>query len=376
MPNRTAKKPRSTDGNDAALCATAEGTSRYAQQFAPSYLADHFRATTFGLHVSSIGIGTYLGEPTDEDDARYASALETALRCGINLVDTAINYRNQRSERVVGRTLQRLIATGTVARDAVVVCSKGGYIPLDQTPVTTRDQYREYLKREFFDAQIVHPEEVVAGGHSVAPRFLRYCLAKSRQNLGVRTIDVYYVHNPGQQLASVEPDEWRRRMLGAFEVLEEAATRGEIGVYGAATWDELRVPPGERGHVSLETLAELAHEVAGDAHHFRAIQLPINLAMTEAVRVPTQRVGDKTLTVIQAADALDLTVIASATLMQARLASGLPEQVRAHFEGYTTDAQRAIAFTRTIDGVTSALVGMKHSEHIEENMGAVAPRPA
>ena len=350
--------------------ATEDGTARYSGRLASSFAEDYFRKTTFGPSVSSIGIGTYLGESTDDDDRAYEAAICRAVECGINLIDTAINYRSQRSECAIGSALQRLIADGRTTREEVVVCTKGGYIPLDRTPPATRDGYRAYVKREFFDTQILHPDEVVAGGHSVAPRFLRYCLAKSRQNLGLRTIDVYYVHNPAQQRSVLEPSEWRRRMTDAFAMLEESATRGEIGVYGAATWDDLCVPPGDRGHVSLEELVQIAHGVAGDAHRFRALQVPINLAMPGAVRAPVQIVDGKPLTVLQAADALGVTVIGSATLMQARLASGLPETVREVFPGLSTDAQRAIAFSRTIDGVTSALVGMKRIEHVDENLAA------
>src|SRR4029078_7099913 len=95
-------------------------------------------------------------------------------------------------------SLQRVLATGTAARDELVVCSKGGYIPLAGTPPTTREEYQQYVRRAFIEARILHPDEISSGGHSFAPRFLRYCLAKSRQNLGLRTIDTYFLHNPEQ----------------------------------------------------------------------------------------------------------------------------------------------------------------------------------
>jgi hypothetical protein len=110
--------------------------------------------------------------------------------------------------------------------------------------------------------------------------------------------------------------------------------------------------------------------VRGDAHCFRVIQLPVNLAMTEAVRTPTQMLGGKLVTVLEAANALGITVIGSATLMQARLASGLPDVLKSHFPGLTTDAQRAIAFSRSIAGLTSSLVGMKDVNHVDENIRA------
>jgi aryl-alcohol dehydrogenase-like predicted oxidoreductase len=130
------------------------------------------------------------------------------------------------------------------------------------------------------------------------------------------------------------------------------------------------VAPGSRGHLSLEDLVAVAREVAGDAHHFAAVQLPVNLAMPEAIRTPTQPLGDSTVTVLEAAEALGVTVIASASLMQAQLAQGLPEAVRDSIPGLSTDAQRAVTFVRKAPSVATALVGMRSQEHLEENLAA------
>lgn len=355
------------------LRATEAGTTRFRQRFEERFIPDFYRTTPSGLTISSIGIGTYLGESSDSDDAAYEASIAAAIGSGINLIDTAINYRSQRSERAVGAAIQQVIASGTATRDELVVCSKGGYIPLDRTPPASRDEYQRYVRREFIDQQIVRPDEIVGGGHSLAPRFLRYCLAKSRQNLGLRTIDIYCVHNPGQVLASESPSELQNRLRSAFALLEEAASRNEIGVYGCATWDELRAGPGAPGHLDLERLVELAREVAGDDHHFRVIQVPINLAMPDAVRTPSQPIAatGRLESVVEAAADLGLTVIASSSLMQSRLTRGLPEALREAFPRTTTDAQRAVEFTRTLPGVAAALVGMRSAAHVDENLGAV-----
>ena len=94
------------------------------------------------------------------------------------------------------------------------------------------------------------------------------------------------------------------------------------------------------------------------------------LAMSEAVRAQTQLLNGRLVTLLEAAAELELTVIGSATLMQARLTTGLPAGVRDHFQALETDAQRAIAFARTIEGLGASLVGMKSAAHIDENLGA------
>ena len=357
------------------LRGTPAGTARFAERFASAVAPDFFRSTTFGVTVSSFGIGTYLGDNTDADDASYEDAIRAAVRSGINVVDTAINYRCQRSERAVGSALQHIFAAGEAVREELVVCTKGGYLPLDRMPPATREAYQAYVKREFLEPQVLHVDELVAGGHCLAPRFLRYCIAKSRQNLGLRTIDVYYLHNPEQQLGSVPPNEFRSRLRAAFTVLEEAVSRGEIAVYGLATWDALRSPPGEKGALGLEAIVAVAREVAGEAHHLRAVQLPVNLAMLEAVRAETQPVGTKVLTAIAAAESMGLTVFGSATLMQARLTTDLPPALAEHFPWCTTDAQRAAAFARGLPGLTTSLIGMRSVAHVHENVASARSAP-
>jgi len=324
-----------------------------------------------GLTAASLGIGTYLGECTDSDDAGYASAIAVALRRGINVIDSSINYRCQRSERVVGAALRDAIDAGVVARDEVIVCTKGGYIPLDDTAPATRDDYLAYVQRTFVDPGIVSPDDVVGGGHSLAPSFLAHQIDLSRANLGVRTLDVYYLHNPEQQLDAVQPARLRTILRRAFALLEERVAAGDIGCYGCATWNGLRTPPDTRGHLDLNELVGIARDVGGDEHHFRVAQLPVNLAMSEAVRVPTQRLGGRRIVpVLQAAAELGISIVASATLMQSRLTTGLPPELRDAFPALSSDAQRAIAFVRSLPAVRCALVGMRTPEHVAENLGA------
>ena len=349
------------------------GTARYRDRFAAGLADDFFRQFAGSLFASSIGIGTYLGECDDAEDARYAKTIRAALEAGINLVDTSANYRCQRSERVVGRVLDEAITAGVIARDEIIVCTKGGYIPLDTATPPTREEYLAYLQRTFVETGIVSAEDVAGGGHSLSPSFLTHQIALSKANLRVQTLDVYYLHNPEQQLDYVQPARFRTILRRAFALLEERVESGDIGCYGCATWNGLRAAPDSRGHLDLSELVSIARDVSGDGHHFRAVQLPVNLAMSEAVRVPTQRLGGtRVVPLLQAAEELGLSIVASATLMQSRLTTGLPAAVRDSFPGLTTDAQRAIAFVRSLPGVTTALVGMRSVDHLRENLGAAA----
>src|SRR5687768_2139663 len=351
--------------------ATALGTERFRQRVAARFTDDFFRPFAGRLTASSIGIGTYLGECDDADDASYAGAIHSALENGINLIDSSINYRCQRSERVVGAVLRDAVAAGVVARDEVIVCTIGGYIPHDTSTPPTRDECLAYLQRTFVEPGIVSADDVAGGGHSLSPSFLAHQIQASRANLGLETLDVYYLHNPEQQLDYVQPARFRTLLRRAFTLLEERVESGAIGCYGCATWNGLRTPPDARGHLDLSEMVTIARDVGGDDHHFRVVQLPINLAMSEAVRVPTQKLGSRRVVpLLQAATELGVSVVASATLMQSRLTDNLPAAVRETFPSLTTDAQRAIAFVRALPGVASALVGMRTLHHVDENLGA------
>jgi aryl-alcohol dehydrogenase-like predicted oxidoreductase len=353
------------------VTASASGTERFASRFGSRYVEDFYRKTRSGLTVSSVALGTYLGDSDDTTDALYADSVRSALESGVNMIDTAINYRCQRSERVIGRVVQELLSEASIRRDEIVLCTKAGYVPLDGCAPASRQEYEDYLRREYFEAGILSPGDLVGGGHALTPRFLVDQLQRSMRNLGVQGIDYFYVHNPEQQLAAVTPQELRTRLRAAFEALESCVSRGVIRAYGCATWSGLRLPAGSHGHLSLYELVAVAKEVAGEDHHFQVAQLPINLTMSEAVRVSTQRdPRGRLVHVIDAAAELGVDLVVSAPLLQGQLTHDLPPQIRELFAG-STDAQRAIAFVRTLPAVVAAAVGMKSQEHVEENLASL-----
>lgn len=285
-----------------------------------------------GMRLSSLGIGTYLGAADDATDGNYEAAVRAAIAGGVNVIDTSRNYRAERSERAIGRAIVG------ANRDELVICTKAGYL-------------------------------VDRRGHSLAPEFLEENLRASLGNLGVRQVDVFYLHNPETQLESVSPDEFYEQIRAAFTRCEAMAAEGLLRFYGVATWSAFRI---EQNGVSLHRLAGIAREIAGQRHRFRFVQLPFNLAMLEAFN---KRYQEGNTSLLQAAAELGLTVIGSATVYQGRLTKGLPDALRAKFNGLTTDAQRSIQFSRSAPGMAAALVGMSSPQHVAENLALrdVAP---
>jgi aryl-alcohol dehydrogenase-like predicted oxidoreductase len=354
--------------------ATTEGTNAYRERFRDTAAEGHFRFEQ-NLWLSSIGIGTYLGDADEETDRSYAGSVTRAVELGVNVIDTAANYRFQRSERSIGEAIRSLTTAG-FKREELLVCTKGGYLPFDTHPPRGQAGVREYIEETFVKTGVIQLSDIVAGSHCMTPGYLAHQVAQSLRNLDLETIDVYYIHNPETQLQVVPPQEFYERLGLAFRHLESEREAGRIRFYGVATWNGFRAQAGQRGYHSLEKMLEVAREAGGEEHGFRFVQLPLNLAMPEGLVNENQAHDGTQVSLLEAAKALGVTVVTSASIMQGKAARDLPERIREPLGSLSTDAQTAIQFTRSTPGVTTALVGMSSREHVEENLQLARVSPA
>jgi aryl-alcohol dehydrogenase-like predicted oxidoreductase len=345
--------------------ATASGTWAYRDRFGDSYGRTYFRRFGPGV-VSSIGAGTYLGDPTEAVDERYQRALVEALEHGCNLVDTAINYRAQRSERTVGRAIRE----ADVARESVVVATKGGFVPFDGSVPADRTAY---VRREFLETGRLDPSSLARGSHSLDPDYLETMLDRSLSNLGLDRIDLYYVHNPETQLHARDREAVYDALEAAFERLERRRAAGDVGAYGVATWQAFRVSTDHPQYLSLPAVVDraraAAETVGTDAHGLAAVQLPFNVVMADAFTKAVHPTEAGPRSALAYAQEAGLNVFASASIAQGDLAAGLPSV----FDGIPagdTAAQQAINFARSAPAVTAALVGTSSREHVAENLAA------
>jgi len=345
--------------------ATGQGTWDYRDRFGDSFGRTFFRRYGDGV-VSSVGVGTYLGDATDAVDEGYREAVRTALESGVNVVDTAINYRNQRSERAVGDAVDE----ADVDRDAVLVATKGGFVPFDgERP----DDPGRYVREEYVEAGLVDRDELVRGSHCIAPAFLDDQLDRSLANLGLETLDLYYVHNPETQLVERSREAVYDRLEAAFRRLEERVAEGDLNAYGVATWDAFRVPPDHEQYLSLPEVVSRARSAAdaagNDTTGFGAVQLPFNVVMADAFTVAAHESPDGPTSALAFAREAGIDVFTSASIAQGQLADSIPDDVAERLAGDTT-AQRAINFARSAPGVTCALVGSSSPDHVAENVAA------
>jgi aryl-alcohol dehydrogenase-like predicted oxidoreductase len=347
--------------------ATPEGTKNYVKNAVKNRgkPADHFRVFD-NLYLSSIGMGTYLGKPNKEDDQSMENAVYESIKSGgVNVLDTAINYRAMRSEKSVGRALLRLINDGIVTRDQVFVSTKNGYITNDGD--YPEIDVMEYVQTMFISNGIMHADDISSGYNVLNPNYLKRCIDKSLANLHLATLDLVYVHNPFESwYEDVSREDFFQMLSKVFEAYEEYRTLNKIRYYGMATWTCFRVPPDSKEYLCLEDITKTAEKVGGlGKHGFRFIQLPYNLAYSEALLLKNQSVGtEKNLTILEAAEKLKIGVFTSIPLFQGRLLrTKIPD-----YGGLTDQVSKLLQIVRSSPSVIAPLVGQKEPDHVEQNL--------
>jgi uncharacterized protein YyaL (SSP411 family)/aryl-alcohol dehydrogenase-like predicted oxidoreductase len=288
--------------------ATAEGTSRYADRFDPN---GYTGLGSTGLTTSRLGFGGYR---VHDKEPRHRDALVRALRSGVNLVDTSTNYLDGSSERLVGSVVQQLVDAGELTRDQIIVVSKIGYIQ-----GTSYEMAREREARETPYPEVVKYEEGL--WHCIHPEFLEDQLQRSLDRLELDTLDLCLLHNPEYFLADAARravpltearDEMDRRMKEAFAFLETQVADGRIGFYGVSS-NTAGSPASDADAISLTRMLAAAKQAAGDGHHFRALQLPVNLLEIGALFEHNNGPNDE-LTALQFAEAETIAVLANRPL--------------------------------------------------------------
>ncbi len=314
------------------------------------------------MRLSSLGLGTYLGSPDPATDTHYIEASHAFFEVGGTIFDTAANYRGGRSERALG------LAFAELPREQFFVSTKAGYLPMSDG--ITEESQRDWFQRVLLGPGILTPDEVIDSCHAMTPKYLSHQLDLSCGSLGVSTVDLFHIHNPEQQRPILGPLAFDNALRMAFEACEGFFQAGRIKAYGCATWNGFRVFPDSAEHLSLENLLRIAQDVGGRDHHFQWIQAPLNLAMPEAFVVPTQRFGGSAMPLLEACQRGGIQVQTSASIMQGRILKQIEGQRAALadvFPGCASAAQMALQFTRSCPGVTTALCGMGHKKHVDEN---------
>ncbi len=341
--------------------ATSEGTAKFADNH-PNVAKNHFKQFD-GLTLSSIGIGTYLGNPDDATDMLVRDAVIKSTTLGINVIDTAINYRAQKAERSIGKAITQLIEKNKIRRDQLFVSTKNGYITNDGD---VKEDFWQNIQNTLVKPGIIKSGDISSGYHCMTLPYLQDQLNRSLSNLGLECIDLMYLHNAAEgQLHDMTKDEFMRRLGEVFKFYEDQRKSGTIRYYGMATWDCFRVPQGHSQYLSIFEIAKIARDVGGSENGFKFIQLPYNMHLDQALTMRNQIQDDMTFNIFEAAAKLGMGVFTSVPLMQSKL---LGPKILPEFGELTRSSHRAIQFVRSTPGVIAPLVGQKSLSHVDENL--------
>jgi aryl-alcohol dehydrogenase-like predicted oxidoreductase len=345
--------------------ATSEGTKKFrdsAVKKGNSYL--HFKEFD-DLILSSIGMGTYLGDLSKEDDNNIEIALYESVKSGaINVIDSAINYRAMKSEKSIGRSITKLVNEGIISRDAIFVSTKNGYITNDgDYPML---DVLEYIQRMYIDTGIIKAEDISSGYNVLNPVYIEKCIERSRFNLKLDTLDLVYIHNAFESWnQDVSKNKFFDMLSKVFEIYEKFRSKNKIRYYGMATWTCFRVDEENKEYLSLEEVYNIAKNIGGADHGFRFIQLPYNLAYSEALFLKNQNVGiEKNLTILEAAKRLKIGVFSSVPLLQGKL---IQTKIPDYSEGLTDPVMKLLQIIRSSPSIIAPLIGQKKMDHVKKN---------
>lgn len=347
--------------------ATSDGTANFATKN-QTVEKDHYRQFS-GLTLSSIGIGTYLGNADNATDILVKDAIKKSVLLGVNVIDTAINYRSQKAERSVRKVVSELIEEGKVKREELFVSTKNGYVTND---ADVKEEFWEYINNKLVKPGIIKSGDISSGYHCMTIPYLENQLKTSLKNLDFDCVDLMYLHNAAEgQLQDISKEEFMKNLKLVFEFYENQRKEGTIKYYGMATWDCFRVPKENPQHLLLQDVLKLAKEAGGIENGFKFIQLPYNMYLDQALTLQNQTVNGKEISILNASKYLGIGVFASVPLMQAKL---LGPNVIPEFGGLKP-AHRALQFVRSTPGIIAPLVGQKSNSHVDENLELVKIPP-
>lgn len=365
---------------------TQSGTRSYFQRIGtllslPETHARDFTGPDSKLLLSSLGVGTYLGNNDRQTDEAVSTAIIFSVSHGLNVIDTASNYRWGMAEEAVGAALSALLAGSSVDQFAADPAgnTKKPDITRDMLFISTKAGFvTKALAADLMSSGKLMLADIVADVHCMHPAYLTASLDLSLKHMKLETVDLLYLHNAAElQLPQLGYDRFMKAISEAFFAMEGFRDAGKIRYYGLATWDAFRVPPGHHTHLNLEDVVALAENLKGFSHGFRFIQLPVNVQMTEFWHKPWQRVQGVNMTVSEAAQRLGIGVFASSPLGEGALVKELLGQLDGVKElvNLPLTSMKLLQVSRSAPGLLSSLVGHKTKEYVLSNMDVTLVPP-
>jgi aryl-alcohol dehydrogenase-like predicted oxidoreductase len=346
--------------------ATPKGTTKYMDSALKKGASrSHFKNVE-NLKLSSVGMGTYLGNLSAQDDADLEKSLCYSVKeGGINVIDSSINYRSMLSEKCIGRAINSLIEEEVIDRESVFICTKNGYVTNDGD--LSKVDIDTYLQLMFLNNNIISRSDLSPSYHIMNPNYISKCIDKSLCNMGINTIDLIYIHNSFESWYNIVDRSTYHEMLSrVFQLYEDFRQKGKINFYGMATWNCFTSKENSKGYLSLKEVVNIANDVGGRNNGFKFVQLPFNMYLNEPYTFRNQPTDTSSkATLLEAAQKYGIHVFTSVPLYQGKLLQS--ELNRSPLDNLPAMSLKLLQFVRSTPGITAPLIGQKKTSHTKEN---------
>ncbi len=290
--------------------------------------------------VSVVGLGTWqLGADWGEvSEADAREVLEASYDAGVRFLDTADVYGDGRSERVIGAFLRDLPA----GHGVTVATKMGRRVPQEPQHYT--------------------------------PEAFRAWTDRSRENLGVDTLDLVQLHCP--PTATIEDD-------ATYDALDALVADGTIGAYG------LSVETVRQALAAIARPQVASVQIILNAFRLQPLDVVLPAARAAGVgiiaRVPlasgllsgrydtsTTFAADDHRTFNRDGSAFDVGETFSGVPWETGLAAAeeFTALVRQHGPESATAAQTAVAWVAQLDGVSTVIPGARSADQARANAAA------
>lgn len=308
-------------------------------------------------NTSKLSIGLYQGADNDEVDFQLSNVIQRAIINGINNFDVAPNYRNTRSEIILGNILN------SMKELQISISTKGGFVPFDFSDTTINES--NYIKTNYIDKELVTKETFdYYHFQSFDPRYLEHEFNMSLSRLKVDIIDLYYIHNPEYLLSRMNKEQFLKHMNVVFLWLKEKIENNKIKQFGISTWDGFFYEDTTK-RLQLCDFVDIAIE-NNISDYFIAIQFPFSLLKTDAFSKTTQFLDNKLVSLVRAAVHFNIRCITSAPFGQGMINQIiLPDKIKNTFFGFN-NFQKALSFTLSAPHIDTVVLGTTKLNHLEQ----------
>ena len=282
------------------------------------------------LNNSKLSIGLYQGPDNDEVDQYLFDVIEHAIKIGINNFDVAPNYRNTRSELVLGRILKKSKS------ENIFITTKGGFVPFDFSDATINES--DYIHTYYINTSLATKN----------------------------TFDFYHFQSfdPEYLLARVDKETFLKQMNSVYIWLKQKIDNKQILNFGISTWDGFFYEDANKRLQMIDFIDfAVKHNIMD---HFKAIQFPFNILKTDAFSKATQFIDNGFISLIRAAIKYNISCITSAPFGQGQIKNiHFPSQISDNFYG-SNNFQKALSFCLSAPYIQTVIFGTLKLTHLDQ----------